>query len=76
MTIATPRERLIRRLFDMTDDQIITLEAYADALGSDQLPSDYDPEHDPLVGLLSGPPDLSTRAKQILREEFGVRKKD
>ena len=76
MAVATPRERLIRRLFDMTDEQINVLEAYAEALDSDELPPDYHPDNDPLVGLFSGPTDLSVRAKEILREEFGMPKKD
>jgi hypothetical protein len=76
MAVAKPRERLIRRLFDMTDEQIGALEAYAEALSMDELPQDYDPDNDPLVGFLNGPIDLSIKAKNILREEFGMPKKD
>ncbi|MDX2139904.1 MAG: hypothetical protein SF123_17595 [Chloroflexota bacterium] len=76
MAIVGPRERLIRKLFDMTDEQIITLESYIESLRSMELPEDYSPETDLLIGFMSGPPDLSVRAKDILHAEFGMPKKD
>jgi len=73
MAVQTIRERLIHKLFDMTDTQVASLLSYADAIQSDELPENYDEAHDPAIGFLSGSTDLARRSKQILRDEINTR---
>ena len=73
MAIQTVRERLIHKLFDMTDSQIASLLSYADAIQSDELPESYDEANDPAIGFISGSSDLARQAKQILRNELTTR---
>lgn len=68
---ATPREQLMERLETMTDEEIVTVLEFTERLKPDELPSHYDPTHDPLVGFISGPTDFGERAEEILWEEFG-----
>jgi hypothetical protein len=49
----------------------VALARYVEIMNSDTLPDDYDEDNDPSVGFLSGPTDLASRAKEILRAEFG-----
>lgn len=73
MSTPTIRERLIHKLFDMTDNQVESLLSYADAIQSDELPLDYDEANDPAIGFMSGSTDLAHRSKQILRDEISMR---
>ena len=73
MSTPTIRERLIHRLFDMSDNQVASLLTYADAIQSDELPEDYDDANDPAIGFMSGSTDLAHRSKQILRDEISAR---
>lgn len=73
MSTPTIRERLIHKLFDMTDNQVESLLSYADAIQSDELPLDYDEANDPAIGFMSGSTDLAHRSKQILRDEILMR---
>ena len=70
MAVQSIRERLIHKLFDMTDSQVASLLNYADAIQSDELPNNYDEANDPAIGFISGSTDLARRSKQILREEI------
>ncbi len=72
MAVQTIRERLIHKLFDMTDTQVSSLLSYADAIQSNELPPDYNEENDPAVGFVSGSTDLARRSKQILRDEIST----
>ncbi len=73
MSIPTIRERLIHKLFDMTDNQVASLLTYADAIQSDELPADYDEANDPAIGFMSGSTNLAHQSKQILQEEITSR---
>ncbi len=73
MSTPTIRERLIHKLFDMTDNQVSSLLSYADAIPSDELPEDYDESNDPAIGFMSGSTDLARQSKQILRDEITAR---
>jgi hypothetical protein len=68
----TLREQLIAKLDELNEEQIRNTLLHVEALirESDELPEDYDPDNDPTVGFISGPTDLSSRAKEILREEI------
>jgi hypothetical protein len=72
MAVQSIRERLIHKLFDMTDSQVASLLNYADAIQSDELPNNYDEANDPAIGFISGSTDLARRSKQILREEINA----
>jgi hypothetical protein len=74
MAVLSPRQQLMSQLDDLSDEQIAAILRYMETLQSDSLPPDYDPDKDPvLTGELrfSGPPDLSVRAKDILRAGLG-----
>lgn len=74
MTTPDVREKLIKRLDKLTDEQVAELLRYVEVMQSLTLPEDYDPDHDPAIGFFSGPPALGMRTKEILRAEFGLRK--
>lgn len=67
------REQLIAKLDELSDEQVAALLRYVEAMQTPSLPEDYDEATDPSVGFLSGPTDLSTRAKEILRTEITSR---
>jgi len=70
MGTPTIREKLVSKLDELTDEQVASLLHYAEIMQSATLPPDYDEEQDPSIGFISGPTDLSVRAKQILRDEI------
>ncbi|MBA3874680.1 MAG: hypothetical protein ABI970_06615 [Chloroflexota bacterium] len=72
MAVQSIRERLIHKLFDMTDSQVASLLNYADAIQSDELPNNYDEANDPAIGFISGSTDLARQSKQILRDEINA----
>jgi hypothetical protein len=72
MAVTTPRERLIRRLFDMTEEQIKRLDALAETV-IDDIEAEEAEETDPTVGLIAGPTDLAARARDILHEDVDLR---
>jgi hypothetical protein len=58
------------------DSVQMRLEDYVVAMSS-RTPDNYIESEDPMLqGFFSGPPDLASRTKDILREEFGQRKPD
>jgi len=73
----TLQEQLIARIKTLTDEQLKIVLRTVEEIGgngSDELPTDYDPDEDPLIGgFISGPTDLSERYKQILRDEIDPR---
>jgi hypothetical protein len=70
MATANIRERLVNKLDELNEEQIATLLSYVEAMQETTLPESYDEANDPSVGFISGPTDLATRAKQILRDEI------
>jgi hypothetical protein len=72
MAVQSIRERLIHKLFDMTDSQVASLLNYADAIQSDGLPNNYDEANDPAIGFISGSTNLARRSKQILSDEINA----
>lgn len=73
MAVQTIRERLIHKLFEMSDQQVASVLSYADAIDTEALPETYDPEHDPAIGFMSGSTDLAQRSREILRDEISSR---
>jgi hypothetical protein len=74
MNTASVREQVIARLDSLSDEQIAALLAYIEAMTSTTPPNEYDPQKDPTIGMFSGPSDLASRTKEILRAEFGLRR--
>ncbi|MCA0458941.1 MAG: hypothetical protein LCI00_33640 [Chloroflexi bacterium] len=72
MAAQTVRERLIHKLFEMTDQQVASVLSYADAIDENEL-ADYDATNDPAIGFMSGSTDLAGRSKAILRDEIITR---
>lgn len=70
MATANMRERLVSKLDELNEEQIASLLSYVEAMQETTLPDTYDEDNDPSVGFISGPTDLATRAKQILRDEI------
>ena len=62
MAVQSIRERLIHKLFDMTDSQVASLLNHADAIQSDELPNNCDEANDPAIGFISGSTDLARRS--------------
>lgn len=73
MDTPTIRERVIAELDTMSTEELEWMLDYIEAMKSNRLPEDYDPDNDPAVGFLSGSKDLASRAKQILRDEITSR---
>ena len=73
MVAQTVRERLIHKLFEMTDQQVASVLSYADAIDENELPAEYDAANDPAIGFMSGSTDLAERSKAILRDEITTR---
>lgn len=73
MADTSMREQLIAKIKAMSDEQVAALLKTAEALNASELPPDYDPDNDPLVGFISGPTDLSERYKDILRDDIDLR---
>jgi hypothetical protein len=74
MSDLTLRERVIREIFELDDDNVESLLAYIKTLRSLQLPADDDPDHDPMIGMYEGEPDLAARSEEILQQEFERRR--
>ena len=74
MIVQRIRERLINKLFDMTDSQVASLLSYADSIQSSELPENYDEAKDPAIGFISRSTDLARRSTQILRDEITIRR--
>ncbi len=76
---ANPREELIAYLAKLSDQEVGKLLKFAQILHDKEaaaLNPEYDPGEDPLVGFLSGSPDLAERVEQILGEGFGLPKNE
>lgn len=73
MDALTIREQVIAGLDDMRDEELKWILEYIEAMKSNRLPEDYDPDSDPAVGFLSGSTDLASQTKQILRDEITSR---
>jgi hypothetical protein len=70
MTTPDVREKLIKTIDELTDEQVEVLQSYADVLRATELPDDYNEENDPSIGFISGPTDIAAHVKQILHEEI------
>lgn len=70
MATANMRERLVSKLDELNEEQIASLLSYVEAMQETTLSESYDEDNDPSIGFISGPSDLATRAKQILRDEI------
>ena len=73
MDVPTIREKIIAELDDLSGEELAWILEYVEAMKSNRLPEDYDPEHDPAIGFLSGSTDLASHTKQILRDEITSR---
>ena len=74
MRTLSPREQLINKVLnELSDEQVKKLLAQTEAMPSDALPPEYDPDNDPAIGFLSGSTDLAQRSKEILRDEITSR---
>lgn len=73
MDILTPRDRLLERLDDLSDTQIEALISYSETFETDAQVDEPVSDDDPMIGMFSGPTDLSVHAKQILREDIDTR---
>lgn len=67
------REKIIGKLDEMTQQQAESVLRYIEVMTTYELPADYDPDKDPMIGFLDGPEDLATRAEEILHGEIDVR---
>ena len=70
MDAPTIREQVISKLDGLRDDEVQWILDYIEAMESNRLPEDYDPDNDPAIGFLSGSSNLAQNAKQILRDEI------
>ncbi len=72
----TVREQLIAKLDELNEEQLQDTLLHIETLirhskqMPEALPDDYDPDKDPTIGFISGPTDLASRAKEILRAEI------
>jgi hypothetical protein len=73
MNAPTIREQVISKLDTLRDDEVQWILDYIEAMESNRLPEDYDPDNDPAIGFLSGSTDLARNAKQILSDEITAR---
>ncbi len=73
MATSALREKVDRKLDELNDEQLAELLRYIEIMESNLLPADYDEDNDPTIGFISGPTDLSARAKEILRDEITPR---
>jgi hypothetical protein len=68
------KNELLNAIDALSDSQIAVLIQVAKAMQSAESRADYDPSKDTIVGFAEGPStDLSSRAKEILREEIDPR---
>lgn len=70
----TMREEVIETIDALSDEQVAELFRYIQAMLAEPMTEDETPPtKDPLIGMFSGPTNLSADYKRILLEEFGVR---
>ncbi len=70
----TARETLHQTIDKMTDEQVEEVWRFVQESTEFVMPfKDYDEANDLVIGLFSGPTDLSTTYKQILRDEIDPR---
>jgi hypothetical protein len=77
MSALPAREELINRLYDLNDEQVITLLAFVKSIQGDHPKPNYDPAVDPiLTGELTfkAAPDFAEKSEDILKAELGKRK--
>jgi hypothetical protein len=67
----TLREEAILKLYALTDEEIANVLEYMEEIHAAS--EKGEPLDDPTVGLFSGPTDLGTRAKEILRNDITER---
>ena len=65
------REQVVSKLDDLSDEEVVAVLHYIEAIQSVLLPDDYDETNDPAIGFFSAEPDFASRTEEILREGFG-----
>lgn len=73
MATSALREQVEQKLDGLSNEQLAELLRYIEIMESNVLPDDYDEDKDPTIGFISGPTDLASRAKEILRDEITPR---
>ena len=73
MATSALREKVNHKLDELNEEQLAELLRYIEIMESNILPYDYNEDNDPTIGFLSGPTDLASRAKEILRDEITSR---
>ena len=68
------REAFVKKLDELTDEQVAALLNMVEAFEFPSTSEGYDESKDPTIAMFSGPNDLAERSEDILAEEFGVRK--
>jgi len=66
-----PREQVISKLEDLSDEEVVAVLHYIEAMASISLPEDYNEVRDPAIGFFSAEPDFASRTEEILQEGFG-----
>jgi hypothetical protein len=66
------REKIIGKLDTLTQEQAESVLRYIEVMTTYELPPDYDPDKDPIVGMFSASPHLGSKTKEILHGEFGL----
>jgi hypothetical protein len=75
MITLSVREQIEHKLDSLNPEQLAELLRYIEVMESSVLPEDYDEDNDPTVGFFSASPDYARRSKEVLRAEFGLKKK-
>jgi hypothetical protein len=63
------------KVAEMTREELISLikqVVHETTHSAPLLPDDYDPAHDPTIGIVNIPSDLSNRVEDVLDAEFGI----
>ena len=69
----TPREKLIARVGEMTDEQVEAFLKLATLIGSEPEDAPYDEDNDPTIGFMSASPDFASTSSDVLRRElYGI----
>jgi hypothetical protein len=68
------REAFVKKLDELTDEQVAALLNMVETFDYSSASEEYDESKDPTIAMFSGPTDLAERSEDILADEFGVRK--
>jgi hypothetical protein len=66
----SPREKLLEVIETLSDVQLENVLHYAESVTTHEQKPPYDPDQDPMIGMFSGPTDLSERAEEILYDDI------